>query len=98
MTTHVMVEGTTEPQDFQLTENGAALDGTDWTIGLDFREDVSGVTAEWLDQAAGTVRVDGLGELPTGFYHVRFTLTDGASIAYVPSRESNAQLIRIIRR
>lgn len=85
--THDIVLGTTEPQDFQLLDDHVALVGTGLTIGLAFREAVdTPPTAAWLDQAAGTVRVTGVDELPVGEYHVRFTLTDsGGNVGYAPN-------------
>lgn len=86
---HTIVEGTTEPQDFALLDDGAALVGTGFDLGIDFREtsdELDDVVVAWLNQATGTVRVTGLEGLPTGKYHVRFTLTDGAGkVGYVPN-------------
>ncbi len=83
---HEMVLGTSEPQDFQLLNNKQPLDGTGLTVGIEFREvGVIGVTAAWLDQAAGTVRVTGVENLERKTYHARFTLTDGSGkVGYVP--------------
>lgn len=88
-TNYEIVQGTTEPQDFQLYDDGAALVGTGWTVALVIRESLGVVTpptVAWLSQAAGTVRVSGIGALPVGRYTVRFKLTGGdGSVGYVPS-------------
>lgn len=97
---HVIVEGTTEPQDFALLSDQVALVGTGLTLGIDFREtsdELDDVVVAWLDQAAGTVRVTGLEGLPTGNYHVRFTLTDGGgTVGYAPNG-SAADEWRVVR-
>jgi hypothetical protein len=86
--TYRIVEGTTEPQDFQLNDDDAALVGTGFTLGIVVYSNgtaVSGISAAWLDQAAGTVRVSGIGTLEAGEYAVRYTLTDtGGKIGFVP--------------
>lgn len=91
-TNYEIVQGTTEPQDFQLYDDGAALVGTGWTVTLVFRETlgVTPPTVAWLSQAAGTVRVSGIDALPVGRYHVRYKLTDDASkFGYAPSGDAS---------
>lgn len=87
--THTIVEGTEEPQDFQLLDDGVALVGTGLTLGIEFRETTAGVedvSVAWLDQATGTVRASGIENLARGTYHVRFTLTDsGGNVGYAPN-------------
>lgn len=85
--TYTIVEGTTEPQDVQLQNDGAALSGTGLTVGLDWRETVLGTPAvAWLSQAAGTVRITGLDQMTVGTYHLRFTLTDASNkVGYCPN-------------
>lgn len=94
--THVIPVGTSEPQDFALKNDGVALVGTGFTIGLEmFTLSDLGVwdaigspmpTVAWLSQAAGTVRVTGLEGLSAGTYAVRFTLEDGSgTIGYAPN-------------
>jgi len=86
--THTMVVGTTEPQDFQLLDDGVAIDGSGLTIGLDWRgTDPTGSPAvAWLVQASGTVRVTSVGTMAVGSYPFRFSLTDGAGkIGYCPN-------------
>ena len=84
---HTMVVGTSEPQDFQLEDDNANLDGSGWDVDIEFRTGGEDVTVAWLNQAAGTVRVSGLEDLAAGIYYFRFTLTDGSSLAYVPSTD-----------
>ncbi len=87
--THQMVVGTTEPQDFALLDDGVALVGTGFTLGIDWRgTDPTGpVVVAWLDQAAGTVRVTGTGSMAVGTYFWRWTLTDsGGKIGYIPNK------------
>jgi hypothetical protein len=88
--TYRIVEGTSEPQDFQLYDDGVALDGTALTLGLKVYlngalVETDAPTAAWLVQASGTVRVTGIENLDPGEYHVRYTLTDGANkVGFVP--------------
>jgi hypothetical protein len=87
---HDIPVGTSEPQDFQLRANGAAINGTGLTIGIEVYSGgvllVTQPTIAWLNQASGTVRVTGIEALTLGSYEVRFKLTDGAGkIAYCPN-------------
>jgi len=95
MTKHVIPVGTSEPQDFALTDDGEALVGTGLDVALEIHawdgttmtevlEDVP--TVAWLNQAGGTVRVTGVENLAIGNYFVRFSLTNVADdIGYVPN-------------
>lgn len=87
--TYKLVYGASEPFDVQLKNNGAALDGTGYTVGLALyqaSEAVSGVSVAWLTQASGTVRVTGHESLAIGEYQARFTLTDTSSkVGHVPN-------------
>jgi hypothetical protein len=98
---HTMVVGTTEPQDFELLESGAALDGTGWDVEIEFRESIAGVeavTVAWLDQSAGTVRVTGAENLTARTYHFRFKLTDGSDdFGYVPNLDTAPNEWRVVR-
>jgi hypothetical protein len=84
---YTWVEGTTEPNDFQLKDDGANLVGTDFDVDIEFREAGVSATVAWLDQAAGTVRVTDVTGMTVGkTYHFRFTLTDGnGKIGYCPN-------------
>lgn len=100
MTPHVIVYGTSEPQDFALLDDGAALDGSSLTLGLEARtgEDITGVSAAWISAAAGTVRVTGVENLALGRYHVRFTLTDGSGKkGYCPNLSVPADEWHVVR-
>lgn len=101
--THVMVVGTTEPQDFALTDDGEALVGTGLTIGIAF-EVASTLTAEekptvaWLDQAAGTVRATPPAGMPVGAHRFRWTLTDsGGKVGFVPNLDATPNLWRVVK-
>lgn len=89
--THTIPYGTSEPQDFELQDNGEAIDGTGFAVGIEILthtgEDVgTEPTVAWLSQADGTVRVSGVENLAVGTYKVRFTLTDGSGkVGYVPN-------------
>lgn len=92
--THVIYEGTTEPQDFQIKADGANLVGTDLTLGIVIKDKTKTAvtltgTVAWLDQAGGTVRYTPPtgGELTkaSGPYSVRWSLTAGSSIGYAPN-------------
>jgi hypothetical protein len=87
--THIIPEGTSEPQDFELRNDGEAVDGTGFDVTLYICQNVvSGepicpegepppeITVAWLSQANGTVRVTGVEFLEVGQYLVRFRLTD----------------------
>jgi len=87
--THIMVVGTSEPQDFLLLNNGAAVVGTSLTVGLEWRGTAPAGTfsVSWLDAPAGKVRVTGTGSMVIGIYPFRFTLTDGGGAkGYCPNR------------
>lgn len=92
--THIIPEGTTEPQDFQLKADGDNLDGTGLTLGIKI-DDRDGTpvtligTIDYLVQANGTVRVllDKV-DLPLNksAYHVRFSITTGSGkVAFIPN-------------
>jgi len=91
---HIPV-GTSEPQDFLLRNNGAAINGTGFTVGIQVSTLENGVatphaapTVAWLDQPAGTVRVTGLEAFAVGNYVARFTLTDGTGkVGFCPNGE-----------
>lgn len=95
--THVIPVGTSEPQDFALRDDGAAIDGTGLDVELEIYTRVDGEmvqldddddppVAEWLDQVAGTVRVTGCESLEIDNYFVRYKLTDGAgNIGFCPN-------------
>ena len=96
--THTMVYDTSEPQDFELLDEGVALDGTDWEVSIEFRETVTGLTVAWLDQDAGTVRVTGAEGMSIGDYHFRFKLTDSSDdIGYVPNLDIAPNEWRVVR-
>lgn len=94
-TRYVIPLGTSEPQDFELRNNGVAINGTGYAIGIEVARFADGAvigvpapSIAWLVQAAGTVRVTGVEAFVAGNYLVRFRLTDGSSkIAYVPNGE-----------
>lgn len=91
--TFIMVEGTSEPQDFALKDDGVALNGTSWAIGIEWRgtAPANPPTIAWLNQAAGTVRASGCEDMARGSYPFRFTITDGSGkMAYVPSSPDTA--------
>lgn len=90
--------GTSEPQDFLLKDAGAPLDGTGLTVELVITRRAGSAavavtsppTVDWLDQAAGTVRVTGTEALAIAFYLVRFKLTDGlGKVGFVPNGEKD---------
>ena len=86
----VIPYGTTEPQDVQLRNNGEAFDGSglDIELVIDNRRGTVGSpapVAEWLDQAAGTVRVTGVGVLAVGLYDVRYRVTTGSDVGFFPN-------------
>ena len=96
--THTMVVGTTEPQDFQLLDDGVALVGTGFTIGLSWRDATPDgpPSVAWLSQAAGTVRVTSTGSMAVGTHRFRFTLTDsGSKVGYLPNldQQPNAWVV-----
>lgn len=104
--THDLVEGTTEPQDFQLLDDGAPLVGTGFDVALVIAPAVGTSTpavgspapvAEWLSQALGTVRVTGADILERGSYSVRYSLTDGSDdVGYAPNA-AQSDTWRVVR-
>ena len=96
--THVMVVGTSEPQDFALTDDGAAIDGTGITIALDWRgsDPVGPPAIAWLEEEDGTVRVTSTAGMSVGTYRFRFKLTDGeGAISYIPNLTVDANVWRV---
>lgn len=91
MATHIIPEGTSEPQDFALLDAGEAIDGTSIDVALEIAkhpdEEVNDPpSVEWLNRAGGTVRVTGTESLTVGLYYVRFKLTDTAGkVGFVPN-------------
>lgn len=97
---HNMVVGTTESQDFALLDEGVAIVGTGFTLGIDWRgTDPAGPpTVAWLSQAGGTVRVSNTGSMALGKYFFRFTLTDsGGKLNFVPNLDLEANIWRVVR-
>jgi len=99
MTPHIMVVGTSEPQDFQLLEDGVAKDGTGWDVDIEWRDSPdTPPTVAWLVQASGTVRVTGTESMAVGQYRFRFSLTDGGGdVGYVPNLDKEANVWRVVR-
>lgn len=99
--TYYIVQGTSEPQDYQLLDDGEVADGTGFNLDIviyNNGELVTGPTVAWLDQTTRTVRVSAMNTLGAGEYHVRYTLTDGTSkVGFVPggpnSRESDTWVV-----
>ena len=82
----ITIEGDSEPKDFQILNDGAALNGTGWTPTIVMPDTAPALTVAWLDQAAGTVRVTGHEALTEGDYLFRFQLTNGAGkIGFAPN-------------
>lgn len=103
--THVIPHGTTEPQDFQLQDDGVALVGTGYDVGLSIHKRVNGQmvavanppTVAWLSQAAGTVQVSNVDRLAVDVYFVRYSLTDAlGNVGYVPNTEK-ADVWKVIK-
>lgn len=101
---HVILEGTSEPQDFGLRNKPyggemGAYDGSGIDVELVIQKRVDGELVEvedpptvaWLSQAAGTVRVSGVETLEPGNYFVNFQVTDsGGKIGYFPNGNGGA--------
>jgi hypothetical protein len=97
---HVMVFGTSEPQDFQLLDDGAALDGTGFDIEIEWRGSVppGPPVAAWLVVADGTVRVTQTSQIPIGAYLYRWKLTDGLGrVGYVPNMNQLPDTWKVVR-
>lgn len=98
------VYGTTEPQDMRVLEDREPFDGSGFEVGIEFAEDadvteeqLEAIEVDWLEQAAGTVRVTGLDALDVGSYGFRFMLTDsGAKVGYAPNGAARNTL-RVVR-
>jgi hypothetical protein len=99
-----IVVGTSAPRFYQLTNDGGTLIGTGFTVALSISKLVDGAptaiesapSVEWLDQAAGTVRVSGLEVLTLGNYLVRYKLTDlDDEIDYCPN-DGPADIWRVV--
>jgi hypothetical protein len=91
---HVIPVGTSEPQDFELRNHGAAIDATGYTVALEISRLENGQLAavsappsvDWLSAASGTVRVTGVEALAIGNYLVRYQVTDtGGKVGFFPN-------------
>jgi hypothetical protein len=96
--THVVVLGTSGPQDFQIYDDDAPLDGTGLTLGIEWRtEPETPPTVAWLNQATGTVRMSGCEGLTRTDHAFRFTLTDGSNkVGYAPNGPA-PNILRVVR-
>ena len=103
---HIQVVGTSKPQDFQVLSDGAPLNGSTWTIAIEFRltglsaaqlSGVSQVTVAWLDAALGKVRASGVEFLPLGTYYFRFVITDGSGKDAYADSDAGADEWRVVR-
>lgn len=89
-----IVEGTSEPYDVQLYDDGEPFVGTGFFITLVIVHSSGAVVgsfdalppvAAWLSQADGTVRITGTETLTVGEYAVRFRVTDALeTVGYFP--------------
>lgn len=96
MTKIYVPQGVSEARDFQLLDAQTPLPGTGFDIDILWATDPCPLEAVWLDQAAGTVRVTGMGALALGTYQFRFRLTGaGPVVGYVPNGACPDQLIVI---
>jgi hypothetical protein len=101
---HVIPFGTSEPQDFELRDEGVAFDGTSFTLALDIKKLVDGTpttvpsppSVAWLTAATGKVRVTGVETLDVGNYLVRYKVTDGGGNAGFFPNGDKAELWRIV--
>lgn len=88
---YTIVQGTSEPLEFDLFNDNAPINGAGYSVALSIRRaDGANMPAApvvaWQDQAAGRVRVTGLDGLTPGRYLVRVRLTSGAGeVAFVPN-------------
>jgi hypothetical protein len=101
---HVIPVGTSEPQIFELRNEGAAIDATDFGLELEISQLVNGapvavtspLTAAWSSAAAGTVRVTGVETLAIGNYLVRYKVTDtGGLVGFFPNGDK-ADIWRVV--
>lgn len=109
--THVIPAGTTEPQNFELRDDGVAFNGDGFDIAIEIYQRVDGAwslltpsttpaspVCTWQSAAAGRVRVSGLdtAALPSGTYLVRYRVTDsGGNVGYYPNGEK-ADIWRVV--
>jgi hypothetical protein len=97
MKKHVMVLGTTEPQDFVLEDDDGPLNGTGYEVAVEFRSGQT-VSAAWLNASAGTVRVTETEAMPLGEDRFRFKLTDqSGAVGYVPNLEKESGRWLVVR-
>lgn len=92
MLQHPIPYGTTEYQDFTLKADGAAIDLTGLTLGIEITDaDGAAVTSVGTasivtaDAADGHVRFAPSGTLPEGSYRVRWTVTASGRLFKVPN-------------
>ncbi len=97
MAAHVIVVGTSEPQDFAIFNEGEAQDGSGLSVDIHVFTETGDTfspapSVDWLNQSAGTVRVTDTDGLTVGSYRVRFVLTDsGTLVGYAPNGQPSMQ-------
>lgn len=99
---YILVVGTSEPQDVQLTDDGDPLVGTGFDLDIEFSADsldaTDAVSVAWLVQASGTVRMTDMEDLPVGDHKFRFSLTDGGGKkGYVPNLSVPPNILRVVK-
>lgn len=102
MPTYILVKGTSEPYDVQLTDDGEPLNGTGSDLGIEFSADAvsetATVTVAWLSQSGGTVQITNTEGLPVGSHRFRFTLTDGGGgKGYVPNLSATPNILQVVK-
>ena len=106
MLTHIMVVGTTKPQDFQILSEGESFDATGFEIAIEFRPADAGaypgfaddLTVDWLAEATSQVRVTGVEAMSVGDHRFRWKITDeGGQIEYVPNLEVPPNTWKVVR-
>lgn len=86
--------GVSEARDFQLSDANGPIVGTGLAVDVLWATNPCPLSAAWIDEAAGTVRVTGLNALAIGTYLFRFRLTGaGPVVGYVPDGACPDKLI-----
>jgi hypothetical protein len=95
-----MVVGTSEPQDFQLLDEGVPFVGTGFTVEIVWRGNAPAgpLSVAWISAADGTVRLTGTSQIAVGTYGFRWKLTDGiGQVGFIPNLHELHDTLRVVR-
>ena len=96
MSQNVIIEGRTAPVFYALTEGSGAFVGTGYDIAVllfstndeETPIDPSPLEATWDNAGTGRVKVTGWGTVAPDSYTIRFAISNGSGLDYIPNGQS----------